>query len=144
MPVKRETVYGCRNSFDEDPLDSDASTFTDTERMLNETMTLTKIIQPPAIFDGTYGQQLRQSIEGAIQAGVTTILLDCEAITFMDSSGLAALVVAFKQIREVKGRLCFCALSDQVRLLFELTDMISVFEIFPDREAFDRQSAIAL
>lgn len=105
---------------------------------------ITKIIQPPSIFDGAYGTQLRQSIESAIQSGTQTVLLDCQSITFMDSSGLAALVIAFKRMREAKGRLCFCSLSDQVRLLFELTDMVSIFEIFPDRSAFDRQEALAL
>lgn len=103
---------------------------------------MTKIIQSPSIFDGAYGSQLRQSVETAIEAGINTILIDCQATTFMDSSGLAALVIAFKRMREAKGRLCFCSLSDQVRMLFELTDMISVFEIFQDRSTFDQQQLL--
>ncbi len=101
-----------------------------------------KVIQPPSIFDGIYGKQLRQEIEVAIQAGVTTVLVNCQNVTFIDSSGLAAIVIAFKQLREANKHLCFCSLSDQVRLLFELTDMVSVFEIFEDYAAFDRQAVL--
>jgi anti-sigma B factor antagonist len=103
----------------------------------------TKVILPPSIFDGVYGKQLRQEVEDAMQFEIETVLLDCQNVTFMDSSGLGAIVIAFKQTREANKRLCFCSLSPQVQLLFDLTDVVSIFEIFEDLAAFDRQAMVA-
>jgi anti-sigma B factor antagonist len=102
----------------------------------------TKVILPPSTFDGLYGKQLRQEIDGAMQLGIETVLLDCQNVAFMDSSGLGAIVIVFKRIREMNKRLCFCSLSPQVKLLFELTDVVSIFEIFEDATAFDRQAMV--
>jgi anti-anti-sigma factor len=62
------------------------------------------------------------------------ILINLQEVTFMDSSGLAALVISLKTVRSAGGRFCICSINDQVRLLFELTSMTQVFEIFGSQE----------
>jgi anti-sigma B factor antagonist len=64
------------------------------------------------------------------------ILVDLKEVTFMDSSGLAALVTAFKTVRSSGGKLCVCSVNQQIKMLFELTSMDRVFEIFADRDEF--------
>ncbi len=97
-----------------------------------------KVIQISGILDSLKGSQLRHAVEAAIQSGNRVLLLDCAAVEFMDSSGLGALVMALKQTRSGGGRLALCNINDQIKMLLELTDMESVFEIFADRSAFEQ------
>lgn len=101
-------------------------------------MSSVKIFSPTGIIDSINGGELRREVNDAIAAGAKTILIDCQDVTFMDSSGLGALVMMLKHVREVEGKLALCAINDQLRLLLELTSMDTVFQVFPSREAFEQ------
>lgn len=96
-----------------------------------------KIIQPSGILDGTKANQFRQDISDLVEGGADIVLIDFADITFMDSSGLGALVLALKTVRAAGSQLFVCSINEQIRILFELTSMDRVFEIFPNREAFN-------
>ncbi|MBW4652992.1 MAG: STAS domain-containing protein [Kaiparowitsia implicata GSE-PSE-MK54-09C] len=95
-----------------------------------------QVVQPTGVLDGTQLEQFHHQISEAINAGASTVLVDLAQISFMDSSGLGALVSAFKTMRARGGELCVCSLNEQVRILFELTSMDRVMQIFENREAF--------
>ncbi len=95
-----------------------------------------QVIEPIGILDSTKAEEFRQSVEDLLQNGAETILVDLKDITFIDSSGLGTLVVMLKKIRGLNRSLCLCSINDQVRMLFELTSMDRVFEIYEDRQAF--------
>ncbi|MEG3862766.1 MULTISPECIES: STAS domain-containing protein [unclassified Microcoleus] len=96
-----------------------------------------KIIQPSGILDGTKASQFRQEISDLVEAGADVVLIDFQDVTFMDSSGLGALVLALKTVRAAGSQLVVCSINEQIRILFELTSMDRVFEIFPTRDAFN-------
>lgn len=102
---------------------------------------IVKIIQPVGIFDGTKANEFRQEINESIQGNVEIILINFQDVTFMDSSGLGALVLALKSTRSSGTKLVVCSLNEQIRMLFELTSMDRVFEILPDRQAFEEKLA---
>jgi anti-anti-sigma factor len=95
-----------------------------------------RVVQPSGVLDSTQATQLQNHVDDVVNAGANVVLVDLQAVTFMDSSGLAALVVAFKTVRSAGGDLCVCSLNQQVRMLFELTSMDRIFQIFRDREEF--------
>ena|SRR6476469_1488472 len=99
---------------------------------------IVKVIQPAGILDGTQVNHLRQEINQAVTANTDIVLIDLENVTFMDSSGLGALVIALKTVRTAGGKLFLCAINDQVKMLFQLTSMDRVFEIFPSRDEFNQ------
>ncbi|OLP17257.1 hypothetical protein BST81_15675 [Leptolyngbya sp. 'hensonii'] len=99
-----------------------------------------RIAQPSGILDGIAASQLRQEVNTFIEDGADTILIDLKDVTFMDSSGLGALVIILKAVRSAGKRLCLSSVSDQVKMLFELTSMDRIFEIFPDQEAFSKKT----
>lgn len=99
------------------------------------------VIQASGLIDSISGNQLRRDASDAIASGAKTILIDCEKATFMDSSGLGALVMILKTVREAGGRLSLCSITDQIQMVLELTSMDSLFEIFPNREAFEQKVA---
>jgi anti-sigma B factor antagonist len=96
-----------------------------------------KIIQPSGILDGTKASQFRQEISDLVEAGADVVLIDFTDVTFMDSSGLGALVLALKTVRAAGSQLVVCSINEQIRILFELTSMDRVFEIFQTRDAFN-------
>lgn len=61
------------------------------------------------------------------------ILLDLCNISFMDSSGLAAVVYCF-QMTQIRKRLVICGAQRRVQQLFEMTRLEDVVRIFPTRE----------
>ncbi|MDF5712044.1 MAG: STAS domain-containing protein [Nostoc sp. S4] len=97
-----------------------------------------KVIKLSGNLNATTSQEFRQSITKIIEVGVKIVLLDFQDVTFMDSSGLGALVLAFKTLRAADIQLVICSINEQVRILFELTNMDKIFEIFSSQEAFDR------
>lgn len=97
-----------------------------------------QVIEPEGILDSTKAEEFRQAVEQLLQDGAEVILVDLKSITFIDSSGLGTLVVLLKKIRGLNRTLCICSINDQVRMLFELTSMDRVFDVYDDRPAFER------
>ena len=98
-----------------------------------------KIIEPIGIFDSAQSGRFYQQIDEALDQGTDKILIDLSEITFVDSSGLGVFVVALKKARALEKDLYICSVNEQVRMLFELTSMDRVFEIFPDRTTFEQK-----
>jgi anti-anti-sigma factor len=97
-----------------------------------------KIVEPAGILNNSLASQLCHEINEVVQAGTTLVLVDLQAITFIDSSGLGGLVNAFKSTRAAGGKLVLCSVCEQARMLLEITGMDQVFEIFPNQSEFTR------
>lgn len=63
------------------------------------------------------------------------VVLDLKGVTFVDSSGLGAILGGFRAMREKGGDLKLCGPARPVRILFELLRLDRVMEIHPTREA---------
>lgn len=58
------------------------------------------------------------------------LVIACDDLTFVNSSGLGALVSVLKNVRLAKGHLAFCGLTPYVDEIFEITRLKKVFETF--------------
>lgn len=76
-------------------------------------------------------QELKALIQEAMEAGDRKFLIDCAQTAYIDSSGLGALVTISKKIRENGGELRLAGLNEDLRSLFELTKLDSLFHIAP-------------
>ncbi|CEJ42893.1 STAS domain-containing protein [Umezakia ovalisporum] len=97
-----------------------------------------KVVKLSGIINIPNSQELQQYITQLLESGAKIILVDCQDVSFMDSSGLGSLVLAFKTLREAHTRLVLCSINEQVRILFELTSMDKVFEIFLNQDEFNQ------
>jgi anti-anti-sigma factor len=97
------------------------------------------VIEPLGILDGTKAANFCQEIDQLVINRVDIIVVDFKNVTFMDSSGLGALVQSLKMTREVNVKLLLCSFNDQIKMLFELTGMDRVFEIFTGREELEQK-----
>jgi anti-anti-sigma factor len=96
------------------------------------------VVKPTGILDSTKTNQFRTEISDLVNSGAKTILVDLKDVTFVDSSGLGALVIGLKTVRSSGGRFYVCSINEQVRILFELTSMDQVFEVYENQDAFEK------
>ncbi|MEM9274278.1 MAG: STAS domain-containing protein [Cyanobacteria bacterium P01_F01_bin.143] len=100
-----------------------------------------EIIQPAGIVDGIIGNELRQQAIALVQQETDIILIDCQDITFMNSAGIGALVAALKAVKNAGGEFYLCSLNNQVQMIFSMTKMNRIFQVFTDREEFQGKFA---
>ena len=93
-------------------------------------------IELSGIIDGTCMSKVRCTVESLNLKSDEIVLIDLEKVEFMDSSGLSALIMAFKHVRAAGAKLHLCSPTDQVKVLLELTSMDQLFSIYGDRSAF--------
>jgi anti-sigma B factor antagonist len=73
--------------------------------------------------------ELKELVQRALDGGARKFLLDFSKTGYIDSSGLGALVSISKKVREEGGELRLAGLNDDLRSLFELTKLDTLFAI---------------
>jgi anti-sigma B factor antagonist len=79
--------------------------------------------------------QLKEHLKQTARAGNVNIVVDLAEVSFVDSSGLAALVSGFRAAREGGGTVRVAGLNEQTMTAFRLTRLDRVFEIHRDVES---------
>jgi anti-sigma B factor antagonist len=75
----------------------------------------------------------KEAIINYVNRGNRKIVLDLSGVTFIDSSGLGALIGCLKVIGD-DGALVLCGAGDAVVSMFKLTRMNKVFHMYGSRE----------
>ena len=76
-------------------------------------------------------QLLKEQVLDQLERGDRKFILDFSKTDYIASSGLGVLVTLSKKIREQEGQLSLVSLSEDLRTLFELTKLDTLF-IFSD------------
>ncbi|MEN7973435.1 MAG: STAS domain-containing protein [Verrucomicrobiota bacterium] len=64
------------------------------------------------------------------EADVKNYVADLEQVDFMDSAGLGTLIALLKQVTERGGDLKIACLQKKPRMVFEITRVYKIFEIY--------------
>lgn len=67
--------------------------------------------------------QLRETVTAAIAGGRPRVVVDLEGTSFMDSSGLGALIGCLKSARQAEGDLRIAAPNEQVQMVLKLSNV---------------------
>ena len=78
---------------------------------------------------------LTERIFAAVGRGSARVVLDCEGMGYVDSSGMRALLVSAKLCSEKGGRLVLAALPPECRSVIDMGGFTSVIDYFETREA---------
>ena len=73
--------------------------------------------------------KLRDKITELVSAGVYDIIVDMEAVEFLDSTGLGVLVGGLKKVRAHDGSLELICTQDRLLKIFRITGLSKVFVI---------------
>ena len=79
-------------------------------------------------------QELKQKVLEHLEAGDRKFVIDFSDTGYIDSSGLGVLVSLSKKIREQGGELRLSSLNEDLRTLFELTKLDTLFRIADTRD----------
>src|SRR5260370_37289124 len=79
-------------------------------------------------------QELKQKVLEELDRGARKLLVDFTKTGYIDSSGLGVLVSLSKKVRELGGDLRLAGLNEDLRTLFELTKLDTLFTISDTRD----------
>jgi anti-sigma B factor antagonist len=93
------------------------------------------VITLPEEIDITNSPGLRDALLAVISRQSAMVIVDMTATTFCDSSGMAAIVTAYRQAVAVGADLRLVIGHPAARRVFELNGIDSVIRIYPDLPA---------
>lgn len=94
--------------------------------------------------DSYSAPKLRDQLNRSVIKRPAKIVVDLTGVSFIDSSGLAALIHGMRFCRDGGGNLCLSNPQRPVRLILELTRLDSAIDIFPtDSEAIASFRSVA-
>jgi anti-sigma B factor antagonist len=79
-------------------------------------------------------QELKNLVHEALDRGGRKFVIDCTRTGYIDSSGLGALVSMSRKVRDSGGELRIAGLNEDLRALFELTKLDTLFRILDTPE----------
>lgn len=73
--------------------------------------------------------ELRKILRDAAERDFQRLTVDLSGVDFIDSSGVATLVDALQSMNEKGGQLKLVNVNDNVRNVFEIANLLEVFEL---------------
>lgn len=92
------------------------------------------VLTPAGRLDITTAWQFRLKLQECISKLSRHIIVNLSQVNFLDSSGLTSLVAGMRDADKVKGSFRICNVHPEAKLVFEVTMMDTVFEIFDTEE----------
>ena len=77
---------------------------------------------------------LQNHVKSQLEIGKRNFLFNLKDVTYLESLGLGILVANLISISNLGGKLKLTNLAPKLRLLFEVTGLIKIFEIVDDEE----------
>ncbi len=85
-------------------------------------------------FDSRNAGEVKEEIRNSILNGEKKVIINLEGVTYIDSAGLGTLVSALKTAKENEGGVWLVGMSNQVKMVIELTRLHHVFDIYRNLE----------
>lgn len=83
----------------------------------------TTIVAPRGRLDMASAPEFRESVKRLVESGSSHLVVDLHEVSFVDSSGLGAIVGGLKAARNVGGELRIARANQQVLLVLDLTSL---------------------
>ncbi len=81
------------------------------------------VLRPDGRLNMVAAPRLRAAVDRVVSEGQPRIVVDLDLVTFMDSSGLGALIAGLKRTRQAGGDLRIAGAGEQVRTVMQLTNL---------------------
>ncbi|MEG4574546.1 STAS domain-containing protein [Microcoleus sp. N3A4] len=95
---------------------------------------IVKIVLSHEVLEKSQFPHFHKEIERLIESGGKILMLDFSKISFLKNSELMAVVAIVKLVRDSECILLISAMSQQVKILFELTGLEQIFQCLPPSE----------
>jgi anti-sigma B factor antagonist len=81
---------------------------------------------------GSGDVKIRELIDEALAADKKNIVLDLAGVSTIDSSGIGEMVACYTTVTKKGGHLKLLRLSPKINDILQVTQLITVFEVFDD------------
>src|SRR5260370_5964331 len=78
---------------------------------------------------------VREALNAMIKKKPERIVIDLSRVTYIDSAGIAVLILAMQEVEAYGGKFFLSGLQETLRSIFETSRLERVFRIFPDVDA---------
>jgi len=85
--------------------------------------------------------QLREQLLELANGGTSQVIVDLEAVEFIDSTGLGVLVASLNRMRQNDGDLALICSQPSILRVFEITGLTKVFTIYHSLDEIAAASA---
>lgn len=89
------------------------------------------VFSPEGAIDLHVSPEIRAALLEIIDAKPKRLVVDLSHVPYVDSSGIAALILARQSLDEQGGRFILAGAQEPVRLIFATARLDQYFEIFP-------------
>jgi len=79
--------------------------------------------------------QIASTFNDIVQARPPRVIVDLTNVTYIDSSGLAVLIVGMQQVKEYGGKFALVGLQNDVRSILETARLDQFFVTYPHVDA---------
>ena len=78
--------------------------------------------------------EIKDIINKLIEERIYNVIIDLEKVSYIDSSGIGALISSLSNLKKYQGGLKIINVYASVKKVFELTKLTSFFEIYDSEE----------
>src|SRR5947208_14546620 len=78
---------------------------------------------------------ITESLNAMIRKKPDRIVIDLSRATYIDSAGIAALILAMREVKEYGGKFFLSGVQETIRSILEPLRLDGIFWIFPDVDA---------
>ena len=90
------------------------------------------------LMGGPETTEIHDRVKDLVANGVTKVVIDLGKVTWMNSTGLGALMSSLTTVKNAEGELKIARATDKVKSLFMVTKLITIFDNFDTvEEALD-------
>ena len=78
---------------------------------------------------------VREVLNAVIKKKPKRMVIDLSRVTYIDSAGIAVLILAMQEVEAYGGKFFLSGLQETLRLIFETSRLDRTFQIFPNVDA---------
>ncbi|MBD3376441.1 anti-sigma factor antagonist [candidate division KSB1 bacterium] len=86
------------------------------------------------LMGGPETMAIHTKVKELIESGVNKVVIDLGKVSWMNSTGLGALMSSMTSLRNADGDLKLTHVTDKVKSLFMITKLITIFDTFDTEE----------
>jgi len=75
-------------------------------------------------------RDVRERVQEVTSAGIRKVIIDLHGVKWMNSHGVGIIMACYSTIYGAEGKLHVSRISDKVRLILDLTKVITLFDTF--------------
>src|SRR3982750_1689609 len=79
--------------------------------------------------------EVSKSLRAMVEKKPKVVIVDLAKVTYLDSSGLAALIEGMQNVQEYGGKFALANVQETVQHIFEIARLDQVFQIYPNIES---------